>query len=504
MADYNRDRDRGDYYGGSTTNGSGYNNDVRSKNDDPPNSRLFVICHKSFEEENLRKAFEKFGKIEDIWVVKDRSTGENKGVTYIKFSKTSEAAFALEEMNGKSLGNIGRPIKVMIASNRDQGSVRETNEEERWVRLFCVLPKSMTDSDLQDEFSRYGQIEYATVVKDRSTNESKGFGYVKFRKVSSAARAFEECDRKFKAVFAEPKKPKIPDHSQSEPKFGNGVSINYDNPNNSNYSNSYNKNSIGLEIGSNYPNPEGYTKLQVIAHPALNQDQLWKLFDVVPGMDYCHLKADARYRMPRGQATVVYTNPSAAAYAREKLHGFEYPLGHRLIVKPDLSGAPQPSKPILKQGISNNNITSGGVTASRTDLAHLAETIAQATSLIQAAGLTAPSLDHCPNKLPPVQPMADIDADVAKRCFIVCGPPVPPIYAMRDAFSRFGNLIDVYMLPGKNCGYAKFASVDSANRAIEVLHGQEICGSRLKVLEAEERNAGDDRRKRLRMDEDER
>uniref|UniRef100_A0A6V7LRT1 Uncharacterized protein n=1 Tax=Bracon brevicornis TaxID=1563983 RepID=A0A6V7LRT1_9HYME len=34
-----------------------------------------------------------------------------------------------------------------------------------------------------------------------------------------------------------------------------------------------------------------------------------------------------------------------------------------------------------------------------------------------------------------------------------------------------------------------------------MLHGQEICGSRLKVLEAEERN--DDRRKRLRMDEDE-
>lgn len=71
-------------------------------------------------------------------------------------------------------------------------------------------------------------------------------------------------------------------------------------------------------------------------------------------------------------------------------------------------------------------------------------------------------------KLPPVQPMASIDAEVAKRCFIVCGPPVPPIYAMKDAFCRFGNLIDVYMLPGKNCGYAKYASVQSANEAIEV------------------------------------
>lgn len=71
MADH---RERGDsYYGGGA--------DLRCKNDDPPNSRLFVICHKSLEEEELRKAFEKFGNIEDIWVVKDRNTGENKGTT---------------------------------------------------------------------------------------------------------------------------------------------------------------------------------------------------------------------------------------------------------------------------------------------------------------------------------------------------------------------------------------------------------------------------------------
>ena len=72
MADHHRERDS--YYG---------NSDLRSKNDDPPNSRLFIICHKSLEEENIRKSFEKFGRIEDIWVVKDRNTGENKGVVTI-------------------------------------------------------------------------------------------------------------------------------------------------------------------------------------------------------------------------------------------------------------------------------------------------------------------------------------------------------------------------------------------------------------------------------------
>lgn len=46
---------------------------------DAPHSRLFIIAPKSLNEDDFRKAFEPFGKIEDIFVVKDRATGGNKG-----------------------------------------------------------------------------------------------------------------------------------------------------------------------------------------------------------------------------------------------------------------------------------------------------------------------------------------------------------------------------------------------------------------------------------------
>lgn len=39
--------------------------------------------------------------------------------------------------------------------------------------------------------------------------------------------------------------------------------------------------------------------------------------------------------------------------------------------------------------------------------------------------------------------------------------------------------------PGRNYGYAKFASKEPALRAMHTLHGQSIGGQRLKVLEAE-------------------
>jgi len=51
-----------------------------SKQDEPPNSRLFIVCGKSVTEDDFREAFHKYGTIEEIWMVKDRTTGEPKGI----------------------------------------------------------------------------------------------------------------------------------------------------------------------------------------------------------------------------------------------------------------------------------------------------------------------------------------------------------------------------------------------------------------------------------------
>lgn len=127
----------------------------------------------------------------------------------------------------------------------------------------------------------------------------------------------------------------------------------------------------------NIPNHEGFTKLHVTCPPMLNQDQLWKLFDIVPGLDYCNLRVEGRARTMRGIGTVVYNNPQWAAYALEKLHGFEYPPGYRLIVKPDLEST---------RGFGGS--ATSLLQAKHPDIRQLAETIAQATNIIKAAGLS--------------------------------------------------------------------------------------------------------------------
>ncbi|EFA04331.1 RNA-binding protein 45 isoform X1 [Tribolium castaneum] len=452
---------------------------LSSNLDEPPNSRLFIIGSKLLCEDDFRKAFEEFGNIEEIWMVRDRQTGESKGVTYIKYSKTSEAARALEAMNGKCIGKLNRSIRVMIAASRDQGSKRDSNEEERTLRLFVVVPKSMTDSELYDTFKEFGEIDYATIMRDKESRESKGFAYVKYFKFSHAAAAFETCDKKYKAVFAEPRKPNM----KTDEKFSNSWS-------------SLNKiNSSALPLPT-VSNPVGYTKLIAIVSPQVNQDQLWKLFDIVPGLDYCHLRLEGRPKPNKGVASVVYNSAQWAAYAKEKLHGFEYPPGNRIIVKPDHE---------------EGSRSTSSERQKHSDIFQIAETIAQASNLIQAAGLSPdvlqarlgliPAKDsgiNCSVKLPEPQPLAPNEETVS-RCFIVCTPNPPPPSVLKDVFSRFGNLIDVYMLNNRNCGFAKYASTESAENAIKTLHGAEVCGIRIKVLKAEEKQ--EHNRKRQRVEE---
>ena len=48
-----------------------------------------------------------------------------------------------------------------------------------------------------------------------------------------------------------------------------------------------------------------------------------------------------------------------------------------------------------------------------------------------------------------------------------------------------------YTYIARNYGYAKFASKNAAMQAIQTLHGQNLAGNRLKVLEAEPQKKGD-------------
>ena len=234
--------------------------------DEPPNSRLFIIGGKTLTEGEFKEAFGAYGQVERVDVKRD------KGISYIKFAKTSEAADALEALNGKTIGSDPRPLKIVIASSKSAQS--QNKGDVTALRLYLIIPKSLTESDLRSEFEQFGPLEYVSVVTDKVTKENRGFGYVKFFQFSHCARAFEGCDQSYRPKFADPR----PSLEERRGGFG-GSSIGE-----SDYGGFGGRGSIGkggTDLPTTVSNPMGTCKLAIMVNPILSQEKLWKLFDIV-------------------------------------------------------------------------------------------------------------------------------------------------------------------------------------------------------------------------------
>merc|ERR1712062_130682 len=117
--------------------------------------------------EDLTKCFEEYGTVQDVWVVKDRQTNENRGVAYIKMAKMSEATLAQEKMNGEPIRSDDRPLKVMIAQPKSTRSNEDFEDETTLTRLFVTVPRDQSEEDLKEAFEAFGTIDFVQITKDR-------------------------------------------------------------------------------------------------------------------------------------------------------------------------------------------------------------------------------------------------------------------------------------------------------------------------------------------------
>ncbi len=67
-------------------------------------------------EDDLRRAFEPFGEVASVNVIKDRFSGEPRGFGFIEMSAKAAAESAIAELNGKDLK--GRRLTVNEARPR--------------------------------------------------------------------------------------------------------------------------------------------------------------------------------------------------------------------------------------------------------------------------------------------------------------------------------------------------------------------------------------------------
>lgn len=68
-------------------------------------------------EAELRQAFEAFGQVSSVAIIKDKYSGESRGFGFVEMPNAEEAKAAIAGLNGKELG--GRALNVNEAKPRE-------------------------------------------------------------------------------------------------------------------------------------------------------------------------------------------------------------------------------------------------------------------------------------------------------------------------------------------------------------------------------------------------
>jgi RNA recognition motif-containing protein len=76
----------------------------------------------STDEDDLRQAFEAYGQVEDVKLIKDKYTGKSRGFGFVEMSAEAEALSAIDGLNGKDFK--GRNLTVNKARPRSEGGSR--------------------------------------------------------------------------------------------------------------------------------------------------------------------------------------------------------------------------------------------------------------------------------------------------------------------------------------------------------------------------------------------
>ena len=140
----------------------------------------------------------------ETFILFDAETKQSKGSGFVKMRSRAEAASAIESLNRSA-----KPLEVRFAVSKLQRQRAIPLPQRKALRappqvlmknsssagptgsnIFVFhIPPEWTEFHLRRLFSNYGFLVSATIVRDKLTNVSKGFGFVSYDNPYSAHSA---------------------------------------------------------------------------------------------------------------------------------------------------------------------------------------------------------------------------------------------------------------------------------------------------------------------------
>lgn len=157
----------------------------------------------SVDSEGLRAMFEAYGVVTSFMLAVDLD-GKSRGFGFVNFEEPENAEIALDQLNNKEIdGSVLIVAKAQKKNDRQKElAVKfeqmklERHKQFAGANLYIKnLSDEVDDDRLKDEFSPYGAITSARVMRDEN-GRSKGFGFVCFTNADDATKAVTEMNGK--------------------------------------------------------------------------------------------------------------------------------------------------------------------------------------------------------------------------------------------------------------------------------------------------------------------
>ncbi|CAK7348228.1 unnamed protein product [Dovyalis caffra] len=431
-----------------------------STNSNEESVKLFVgQVPKHVTEAQLLTMFKEFALVDEVNIIKDKTTRASRGCCFLICPSRQEADKAVNAChNKKTLPGASSPLQVKYADGELE---RLVNLPCHIMILFCcpcnpehklfvgMLPKNVSEAEVSDLFSKYGTIKDLQILRG-SQQTSKGCAFLKYETKEQALAALEDINGKHKmegssvplvVKWADTEKERqarraqkaqsqaMPNTDSQHPSLFGALPMGYAPP--------YN--------GYGYQAPGAYGLMPYRLPPMQNQPAFHSM---VPPVNQGNvLRGGIRPDLSPNISPRTYAPASYMGSAYPTLPGLQYPMtypGAMMSHRP-LSSSPGTLSPTVASG---NSATSSGVSGS-------------------SGG--------------------QVEGPPGANLFIYHIPQEFGDQELANAFQAFGKVLSAKVFVDKATGVSKcfgFVSYDSpaaAQNAITMMNGCQLGGKKLKV-----------------------
>jgi len=136
--------------------------------------------------------FSIIGPVESCKVIRDKTTGQSAGFGFVDYYDPLTAAMAQDKMSGKRVYDYELKVNWAAAGGGMTGTKEDTSNH---FHIFVGdLSPEVDDQTLWNAFTVFGTCSDARIMRDPTSNRSKGYGFVAFRIKEDADKALREMN----------------------------------------------------------------------------------------------------------------------------------------------------------------------------------------------------------------------------------------------------------------------------------------------------------------------